>query len=183
MSDNGERVKDMKDRIKRTHSVANEIVQICKEPDLSKIRLRYVKLLTSACMDSKVKYGCPLWNIYKSVKAVQDLNKMKPALLKRVLQLPSSTPSDAVLYEFGLNDLSLDILIEKVILAANTLKQDDERIAKRLFRSLFEKKVPGFCTEVADACQALNVSLNELVKVSDPRKMMKETPEFGKRQQ
>ena len=173
VSKNGERVKDMQDRVKKTHSVANEIVQICKETELSKLRLRYVNLLMSACLDSKVKYRCALWNIIKSMKAVDDLNKIKPALLKRVLQLPSSTPSDAVLYEFGINDLSLEVLMEKVILAANTLNLDDERIAKRLLRSLLQKNVPGFCTEVAEACEILGVSLDELVQL-DVRKTMKE---------
>lgn len=174
ISKNGERVKDMKDRIKKGQSVANEIVLICKETELSPIRLRYVKLLTSACLDSKIKYGCALWNIKKSIKGVEDVNKIKPALIKRVLQLPSSTPSDAVLYEFGINDLSLDILIEKVILAANTLKLPDERIAKKLFSTLFDMQVVGFCTEVTEACQILDVSLEDLVIANDVRKSMKD---------
>ena len=40
---NGERVAEMNDRIQRTKSVANEIVQICRETELSRIRLRFVK--------------------------------------------------------------------------------------------------------------------------------------------
>ena len=34
VSRNGQRIKDMQDRIKKTKSVANEIVQICKETEL-----------------------------------------------------------------------------------------------------------------------------------------------------
>ena len=64
VSRNGQRIKDMQDRIKKTKSVANEIVQICKETELSKIRLRYVKLLTSSCLDSKVKYGSDIFTFH-----------------------------------------------------------------------------------------------------------------------
>ena len=60
VSRNGERVVDMKERMKKSNSVANEIVQICKETELSRIRLRYVKVLTCSCLDSKVKFGSSL---------------------------------------------------------------------------------------------------------------------------
>ena len=110
-----------------------------------------VSLLVTSCLDSKVKYGCALWNILKSFKAGEDLNKIKPSLIKRVLQVPSSTPSDAILYEFGINDLSLDVLIEKVILAVETLNGDEDRIATKLLKALLAKKVKGFCSEVLEA--------------------------------
>ena len=172
VSRNGQRIKDMQDRIKKTKSVANEIVQICKETELSKIRLRYVKLLTSSCLDSKVKYGSALWSL-ACKKSVVDIDKIKPKLLKGVMQLPSSTPSDAVLYEFGVNDLSIDILSEKIILAAEVLNKDDNRICKQLLKALLEKKVDGFCTEVYEACDVLDTSLEELDGNQDIRKTIK----------
>ena len=70
VSNNGERTAEMKKRMKDTNSVANEIVQISKETELSIIRLRYVKLLINACLDSQVKYGCALWNITKANQAL-----------------------------------------------------------------------------------------------------------------
>ena len=165
----------MQARIKKGNSVANEIVLICKETELSKIRLRYVNLLLCSCLDSTVKYGSALWNVCGNKKANLDLNKMKPTVLKRVLQLPKSTPSDAVLYEFGLNDLSLDILMEKVILAVETLSRDDEteRLAKKLLTSLLDKNVPGFCAELQDACTLLGVKLCDLMAEKDVRKTLK----------
>ena len=174
VSNNGERAAEMKKRMKDTNSVANEIVQICKETELSKIRLRYVKLLVNACLDSQVKYGCALWNITKSKTVIDDLNKIKPKLLKRVMELPFSTPSAAIQYDFGVNDLSLDVLMEKVILGAETLRRDDDRISKRLLKPLLEKNVPGFCTELKEACSIFEVKLSELVELNDVRKYMKE---------
>ena len=174
ISANGERYSEMKSRISKTNSVANEIEQICKTPELSSIRLRYVKLLISSCLDSKVKFGCALWNVTKYKLYQQKLDAIKPNLLKRVLQLPSATPSSAIQYDFGVNDLTLDILMEKVILAVDTLKSDDTRIARMVLRSMMDKDVPGFCTELDEACQILGVSIDDLMSETDVRGRLKD---------
>ena len=57
----------------------------------------------------KVKFGCSLWNITKYKNTSEKLNNIKPSLFKQVLEVPSSTPSDAIQYEFGIVDLTLDI--------------------------------------------------------------------------
>ena len=64
----------MNSRIKQSNGVANEIEQICIETELAPIRLRYVKLLTNACLDSKLKFGCALWNITKYKNTTEKLN-------------------------------------------------------------------------------------------------------------
>ena len=173
ISENGERKVEMNKRINQSKSVVNEIVMLCRETELSCIRLRYVKVLMSACLDSKVKYGCALWDIMNSKKAVDDLNAIKPRLLKRVMQLPLSTPSAAVLYEFGVNDLALEVLMEKVVLAIQVLNLDEGRIARKLFELLLGKEVKGFCSEVRDACSVLGVSLEDIRDECDIRSYMK----------
>ena len=173
VSENGERTVEMNRRVKQSNSVVNEIVMICRETELLFISLRYVKVLMSACLDSKIKYGCALWNVMKSKKVVDDLNRIKPRLLKRVMQLPLSTPSAAVLYEFGVNDLALEVLMEKVVLAVQVLNLDEERIARRLLERFLEKEVKGFCSELKDACSVFGVCLEEIRVVDDIRGFMK----------
>ena len=94
-------------------------------------------------------------------------------MIKRVLELPYSTPTAAILYDFGVNDLSLEILMEKVVHAVKTLQSNDECISKRLLSALFEKQVPGFCTEVTEACEILDVSFTDLLVEADIRDFMK----------
>ena len=174
ISSNGQRVKEMNDRMKKSKSVANEIVQVCKETELFPICLRYVKLLLCLCLDSKLKYGSALWDVCGNKKAARELNGLKPNVLKRVLQLPSSTPSDALMYDFGINDLSLDIMMEKIVLAVETMKRENERISRQLLTFLMENKVDGFCSELEEVCQVLGVSFEELLHVNDARKVLKE---------
>ena len=173
ISSNGERFAEMKARTAKSNSVSNEIEQICKTPELSIIRLKYVKILITACLDNSIKYGSALWNITKYKKTEGELNGIKTNLLKRVLQLPSSTPSVAIQYDFGINDLTLDILMEKIILAVTTLKLDESRLSRRIFEAMFKKQIPGFCTEVTEACSILGVSVEVLVAEKDVRQVLK----------
>ena len=173
VSQNGERFVEMRRRITMSKSVANEIEQICKLPELSVIRLQYAGLLINACLDSKVRYGSALWNICKYIKDRDAAEKIKPNLLKRILEVPQSTPSVAIQYEFGVNDMSLDVIMEKIILAVETLNRDEMRISKNLLSIMMEKKVPGFCTEVSEACRLLGVSLDDLLMKKDVRQFLK----------
>ena len=70
----------MSDRICSSNSVVNEIEQIyiCKTPDLSNVRLSYVKLLINSCLDSKIKYVSALWNVLKYKSSQEKLDKIKP---------------------------------------------------------------------------------------------------------
>ena len=172
ISANGERLADMKSRIAKANSVSNEIEQICKT-ELSDIRLCYVKMLATFCLDSKIKFGSALWNVMK-YKSIRDkLNGLKTCLLKRVLQLPSSTPSVAIQYEFGVNDLTLDILIEKIILAVETLKLGENRISRRILEAMLVKVVPGFCSELVEACSIVGTSIEKLMSENDVRQVLK----------
>ena len=80
---------------------------------------------------------------------------------------------NAIQYDFGINDLTLDILLEKVVLGIQTLKRDDARISKQLLRALLAKNVPGFCTELSEACEILQVNIEELLTVKNVRTYMK----------
>ena len=173
ISSNGERFNDMNDRITKSNSVANEIDQICRTPELSNLRLWYVKLLMNSCLDGKVKYGSALWDVLRYKSSQEKLDKIKPSLLKRVLQVPSATPSVAIQYEFGVNDLAIDILLEKIVLAVETLKLDDNRLSKKILEAMLVKKVPGFCTEVIEACDIFHVSLDALKCRNNVREVLK----------
>ena len=80
-------------------------------------------------------------------RSEKEIDSMKVKVI--VMELPYSTPSVAVKYEFGLIDLSLEILMEKVLLAVNVLKSDEERVAKKLLTAMVNKNVNGFCSQVA----------------------------------
>lgn len=173
--DNYGRTSDFEDRMKGSQGVANEIVQICKSEDLSAMRLKYVNLLIEACLHGKVKYGCEFWAILCE-KDEYALDNIQVKVLKRVLELPYSTPSAAVKYEFGIIDLSMVIKMEKVLLAVKTLRSDDERKAKQLLQVMIQKKVPGFAREVMEiSFDVFGTDIGKLVEFEgDLRRCLKE---------
>ena len=68
-----------------------------------------------------MKFGCGLWNV-KSKKDIDEINSIKMKLLKRVLEMPTSTPNVAIQYEFGIGDLHLELVLEKLVLAGEVLQ-------------------------------------------------------------
>ena len=155
VSNNGLRVAEINKRIKDSHSVTNEIVQVLASNELSRIRLRYAKTLTNACLDKKLTYGCAIWNKLNTTQ-VKDLNNLKVKLFKRLLQLSYSTPSSLIKYEFGINDIDLECCMEKIFLACKIIQKGG--LGQALLSVMFEKRVPGFCTELEEALKMFNVS-------------------------
>ena len=173
ISEKGGRKEDIKERIKNSRSIINEIVQICKGNELSKIRFKFVKLLTNACFDSKIKYSCQFWdNLSKSEE--NELNMMKINLMKRILEMPSSTPNHAVQHDFGIIDLALEVKAEKIILAAEIIADNKNKICKQLLKKMMEKKVPGFCTQVDEYINLFGCkSIEEISKKKNIREYIK----------
>ena len=168
ISDDGSRNKEINRRISDAKSVSNEIVQILKTTELSKVRLRYVNMLSNACLDSKVKYGCAVWNKLNSCQT-KNINELKVRLVKRVLELPFSTPSSAIKYDFGITDLDLDCYMEKIILAYGVLSE--ESLGSTLLREMMKKNVPGFCVELKEALQIMNLNERSELLLKDGKKI------------
>ena len=85
----------------------------------------------------------------------KEINELKVRLLKRVLELPYSTPSSTIKYEFGVTDLDLDCYMEKIILAYGTL--DHDSLGRKLLNKMMELNVPGFCVEAKKALQVFDL--------------------------
>lgn len=88
-------------------------------------------------------------------------------------ELPRSTPTNAVVHDFGLISLVSEVEIEKVLLAAGTLEMDDQRIAKRLLHPMLEKGVPGYCSHVLSLLQKFDTTLDQLQGKTNRREMLK----------
>ena len=80
------------------------------------------------------------------------------------MEIPTSTPSAVIQHDFGIIDLSIEIMAEKIILAAEILNSEEESIEKSLLTAMLEKKVPGFCEEVHEALKEFGIKSIETVK-------------------
>ena len=163
---------DVDKTITEVNGVVNEIVMLCKSAELAGIRLHYVKMLSNACLDGKIKYGCQIWDKLKKTQRMK-LNRIKINMMKRVMEMPTSTPSSAVQHDFGVIDMDLEIEMEKLILATEVLKMDEGRIAKRLLSRMLMKDIPGFCMQVKEVAKHFDTSFEELVDKRNVRVFLK----------
>ena len=166
------RKEEMEKRVTESKGVANEIVEICKRTELSVICMKYVQMLTNACFDMKIKYGCEFWDTLNK-KQTEDINKIKINMMKRILEVPYSTPSVAVQHDCGVIDMALQVKAEKLIFVAETLKKGSS-VERNLLQRMLEKKVPGFCEEVTKMAGEFNIELNDLKMMKDIRKVIKQ---------
>ena len=112
-------------------------------------------MLSNACVDSKVKYGCAVWNELNKTQ-VKDLNDLKVNLLKRAMEMPYSTPSSAIKYEFGMTDLDIEVDMEKILLLCDIMKKEDS-VGKLLLLTMRAKKIPGICKELDSAFKKFGI--------------------------
>ena len=155
------RAKDIQKRISECKGVLNEIVELCKTEAVGNYRFKYMNTLLNSCFLKKFEHGCEVWgNLTK--KDVQTINRLIPQTIKRVLELPRSTPTDAVKHDFGVIELTNEVQLESVLLAVNVMESDDERIAKRLLSPMLKKEVPGYCSHMTAILQKFQLTLSDL---------------------
>ena len=126
VSDKG-RVSDLGKRINESKGVLNELVEICKCEAVGPFRFPYMMTLINTCFMKKFEHGCEVWDSML-VKDREQVNRLIPQAIKRVLELPRSTPTDAIRHDFGLIELENEVEMEKIILTARTMETDEIRI-------------------------------------------------------
>ena len=108
----------------------------------------------------------------------ERFNAIKLNMLKRIMQLPYATPSVIVQYEFGIIDLDLEVMMEKVLLYFEILRIEPSTIERKLLEKMLSHKVPGFCRELEEALHTLGMGgdVDVYVKMSKEksRKLCKE---------
>ena len=167
------RTSDIHKRIKDCKGVLNEIVEICKTEAIGPYRFKYMFTLITSCFMLKFEHGCEVWDTL-SKKDAHTISNLIPNAVKRMLELPRSTPTNAVIHDFGLTDMVKEIELEKMLLTINVLEMDDSRIVKRLLSSMMDKDVPGFCSQVKEIFKKYDISVIDLLGVTNRRKIVKE---------
>ena len=166
------REKDVQERIKDCMGVLNEVVEICKTEAVGIHRFQYMFTLLNSCFMLKFKHGCEVWDSLNR-KNIQVINRLIPQAVKGILELPRSTPTNAVKHDFGLIDLTNEIELEKILLGARVHDLNDNRIVKKLLLPMMQKRVPGYCTQLLDLLTKYGITMADMRVCNDQRKMLK----------
>ena len=99
---------------------------------------------------------------------------MIPNIIKRILEVPGSTPTLAIIHDAGIVDIDLEVEMERIILASDVMQMEDSRISKKLLGTMMAKGIPGFCTSLSAAMKAVGVeNLDVLKGNANQRKVLK----------
>lgn len=168
------RKSDLAKRIIDCKGVINEIVEVLKTEGVGEVRLQFMKTLIRSCFIKKFEHGCEVWDSLSAQEKV-TINKLIPNMVKRIFETPGSTPTAAVTHDTGIIDLDLEVAMERVLLASKVMQMDDNRISRKLLTSMIRKKVPGFCTTLADDMEKIGIDNLEMLKaMADERKIVKD---------
>ena len=166
------RAEDLQTRMSECKGVLNEIVELSKTDAVGMFRFNYMFTLLNSCFMLKFKHGCEMWGDFTK-KNVLDIDRLIPQTIKRVLELPRSTPTNAIKHDFGLVNLTSEVDLEKILLASNVMEMNKERIARKLLFAMVEKEVPGFCTQLQKILNKYSICLEDLAGVNNKREMLK----------
>ena len=104
----------------------------------------------SSCFVTKFKHGCEVWDAFNNTTR-EIINKLIPETMKRVMELPGSTPTLAIQHDMGLIDLDIEVNMERILIVWSIEELEEVRIVRILFENMYRNKVPGFCTAVSEA--------------------------------
>ena len=150
------RKSDLNKRVNDCKGVLNEVVEVCKISGVAEVRLAYAMTLISSCFKQKFKHGCEVWDELTQTETI-TVNRLIPDTFKRILEVPKSTPTCAVIHELGIIDLDLEIEMERILLANDVKNMDNNRVAKKLFESMYSKRIPGYCVRVEEALKTFGI--------------------------
>ena len=128
--------------------------------------------LLNSCFMLKFKHGCEVWNSLNK-KNTQLINRLIPQAIKRILELPRSTPTDAVKHDFGLIDLTSEVELEKILIGVKVHELSEDRIVKKLLLPMLKRKVPGYCTQLMDLLSKYEITIAEVMMFVDQREVLK----------
>ena len=138
--------KNIKARKAKGFGIADSIMSILENTFFgpfffeASLILRSSLLINSIILNSEVWYGV-------SKAEVEELEVVDQALLKRILEAPSTTPTPMLYLEMGCLPIRYIIMTRRIMYLHYLLTQDDDSLLSSFFMAQWENPVPGDWTE------------------------------------
>ena len=100
--------------------------------------------------------NCGIWTEIDAI-SVQKLEEMQDAFVRRILQVPVSTPKVSLRSETGLLSMKLRIWGEKIKMVLAIKKMSKTFLARQVYDEQVRLQWPGLAREVAEICRAVGI--------------------------
>ena len=109
MSRNGSNKKNLEDREIKVMAATRKIISLCGTEVVKKIQMKALLKMHESCTVSTLLTNCETWVLNKSER--EKLQRIELCALKKIINIPKTTPTTAIWYVTGL--LLTPILIDK----------------------------------------------------------------------
>ena len=103
MNNKGTMENHIKETSQKTEAAYQTILAIMGNKHYNNIELETAWKLVETCIQPIITYGGESWNLNK--KEQKSLNRIQENIIRRVLMVPQSTPTDTLYIETGLLDI------------------------------------------------------------------------------
>ena len=100
--------------------------------------------------------NCGIWTEIDT-KSVQKLDEMQEAFIRRIMQVPISTPKVSLRSETGLLSMKLRIWGEKIKMVLAIRKMDKTFLARQIYEEQVRLQWPGLAREVEVICSTIGI--------------------------
>ena len=113
-----------------------------------------------------ILYNLEAWTTFTKLEE-EELEKIQAKALKRIFELPTSTPYIGILMETGLWTIKDQVVYKKMMLYKNVLNSDDSRIMKIIIENQMKNDDEGtWANELKEKAKCYNIDLNNCETMS-----------------
>ena len=146
-----------KDRIRKPHSVVEEIIEVSNHRMMRGLRnsnlafKQYEAKIIPALLNN-----CESW-IDISKNHIKLLQGFQDKFIRKVLHLPHTTPKAMLNWDVGLWPMAERIKLRKLVCVSKILQKPDSNIAKQVLKQENEAGIEGLMHECREICSEINL--------------------------
>ena len=163
---NGGNKKNLEERENKVMAVTRKIMALCSNDAFNMMQLKALLRMHNACTIPSLLTNCETWVLNKSEKC--KLERIELWALKRILNIPKTTPTAAIWHVTGM--LLTSVLIDKrqLLYLKHILNRNNEDWLKKMFYCLKEDNI-GWAKQIFATLEeyGLNDPLEEIEKCSN----------------
>ena len=152
----------IKDRLSRATGSTNELISLCKEAVFRRYQIENMLLLYRSVFLPRVIHNSEAWSNL-SPKDVADLEKAQLSYLRRVLEVPRSTPTAALYLETGILSIEYEIHIKQLVFLKHILDKDSTDPVAQMYNEMYKfQNEPNWVNNVFELRSRYNLPQNDM---------------------
>ena len=163
----------IKDRLSRATGSTNELISLCKEAVFGRYQIENMLPLYRSVFLPRVIHNSETWSSL-SPKDVADLQKALLSYLRRVLEVPRSTPTAALYLETGILPIEYEIHIKQLVFLKHILDKDSTDPVAQMYNEMYKfQNEPNWVNNVLELRSRYNLPQNDMNVKSKTRNDLK----------